>query len=261
MMLPLKPSIEVTGDDLRREGSCLARLPGVWEVFVAHLDGQTPEDFLQDCLRVRRLGHRPVPHLAARRYRSLRQLEATIQHLHGDADVREALVLAGDAEPEGALEDSLGVMDSGLLEQSGLKRIWFAGYPEGHPHIDESCLEEALKRKTDWSRFRRMPIGIVTQLTKDLEVSAAWCEKKDFAARGIAVRISRFLSARTSVLLDLARLAGMPQILRTARESQESEYVRSAWAHKEEERATPLRAAHYMALGALERMVGELLET
>lgn len=255
----LLPSLEVTGDDLREEGGSLIRLPGTWAVFVAHLGGQTVEKFVQDCLRVRRLGHQPVPHLTARRYRNLEQLTKTIRLLRDEAAVREALVLAGDSAPEGSLKDSLDVVASGVLEQSGLERVWFSGYPEGHPQIDKGRLESAWKRKIIWSQTCRIPVGVVTQLAKDPAISASWCGKQGFARQGIAARISRFLFARPEILEDLARLAGMPALLQMARESGGAPYVRGPEAAKEEAPTRLLYATHYMALGALGRTVDELV--
>lgn len=257
-MLDLSPSLEVTGDDLRREGGGLARLPGTWDVFVAHLGDQTAESFAQDCLRVRQLGHRPVPHLTARRYRNPGQLAETLRFLGDEGAAREALVLAGDAEPAGSLRDSLDVVDSGVLERSGLERVWFSGYPEGHPRISEERLAGAWSRKLEWSRSCRIPVGVVTQLAKDPETSAGWCRRQGFAGQGVVARISRFLFARPEILADLARLAGMPAFLRMVRESGGAPYVRGPGAMEGGEPAPPLCVPHYMALGALGRTLEEL---
>lgn len=259
-MSDLSPSLEVTGDDLHREGESLARLPGAWNVFVAHLGDQTTESFVQDCLRVRQFGHRPVPHLTARRYRDPGQLAETLQRLREAGAAREALVLAGDVEPAGSLKDSLDVVGSGVLEQSGLERVWFSGYPEGHPKISEDRLAGAWKKKLEWSRSCRIPIGVVTQLAKDPDTSVEWCRKQGFAGQGIEARISRFLFARPEILADLARLAGMPAFLQMVWESGGAPYVRGPGPAGGKKPAPPLCAPHYMALGALDRTVAELAE-
>ena len=260
MTFDLSPSLEVTGDDLLQEGDSLVRLPGTWKVFIAHLGGQTVGDFLQDCSRVQQLGHQPIPHLTARRYRNLKQLAETVQFLRNEVAVREVLVLAGDVEPVGLLKDSLDVLNSGILEQSRLERVWFSGYPEGHPKISESRLEEAWKRKIAWSQSRRIPIGVVTQLAKDPAIPTEWCRRQRLAERGIAARTSQFLLARTEILEDLARLAGMPALLQLIRESGGSAYVRGPTAAKEERPTMRLCGPHYMALGALGQTVAELSE-
>lgn len=259
-MLDLSPSLEVTGDDLRQEGESLARLPGTWDVFVAHLGDQAAESFVQDCLRVRQLGHRPVPHLTARRYRDPEQLAETLQLLGDEGAAREALVLAGDTEPAGSLKDSLDVVNSGVLEQSGLERVWFSGYPEGHPKISEDDLANTWKKKLEWSRSCQTPIGVVTQLAKDPEISAEWCRKQGFANQGVGVRISRFLFARREILEDLAGLAGMPVFLQMVRESGGAPYVRGPGATGGKEPAPSLCAPHYMALGTLSQTIAELIE-
>lgn len=258
-MLELSPSLEVTGDDLRQEGESLVRLPGTWDVFVAHLGDQAAESFVQDCLRVRQLGHRPVPHLTARRYRNPEQLAETLQLLSDEGAAREALILAGDVEPAGSLKDSLDVVNSGVLEQSGLERVWFSGYPEGHPKISENHLANAWKEKLEWSQSCRIPIGVVTQLAKNPETSVTWCRKQGFAGQGVGARISRFLFARPEILADLARLAGMPVFLQMVRESGGAPYVRGPGATEGKE-PPPLCASHYMALGALGQTIAELVE-
>ncbi|MCY3853289.1 MAG: hypothetical protein OXG03_06940 [Gammaproteobacteria bacterium] len=258
-MLDLSPSLEVTGDDLRQEGERLAWLPGTWDVFVAHLGDQTTESFVQDCLRVRRFGHRPVPHLTARRYRNPERLAETLQLLSNKGAAREALILAGDVEPAGSLKDSIDVVNSGVLERGGLERVWFSVYPEGHPKISEDDLASAWKKKLEWSRSCQIPIGVVTQLAKDPETSVKWCRRQGFAEQGIGARISQFLFARPETLTGLARLAGMPVFLQVVRESGGAPYVRGPGATEGKE-PPPLRAPHYMALGALGRTIAELTE-
>lgn len=259
-MLDLFPSLEVTGDDLQQEGGSLARLPGTWSVFVAHLGDQTTESFVQNCLRVRQLGHRPVPHLTARRYRNSKSLAETLQLLNDEGTVQEALILAGDVEPTGLLKDSLDVVDSGVLERSGLERVWFSGYPEGHSKISEDRLAKAWRKKLEWSQSSRLPIGVVTQLARDPETSVKWCRRQGFAEQGIEVRISRFLFARREILADLARLAEMPVFLQMVRESGDAPYVRGPDAAGERAPTRSLCAPHYMALGALDRTITELAE-
>ena len=50
--------------------------------------------------------------------------------------VHRVLLLGGD-EPKakGPFADSLEILESGLLRDSGIREIGVAGYPEGHPRI------------------------------------------------------------------------------------------------------------------------------
>ena len=255
--LEMTPSLEVTSDDLRWEGDNLARLPGSWPIFVAHLGGRAVDDFVEDCDRVRQLGHQPVPHMAARRYRDAAHLAATLMLLREEVGVREALVLAGDAEPEGTLKDSLEVMKLGVFDQVRLDRVWCAGYPEGHPQISPAELNSALRWKGQWSQVTGIPIGVVTQLAADPEVSMQWCEEQGFAEQGIAVRISRFLFADPDTLSELADLAGLPALYEKSREPGNIPFVQGP--PPVQEPATELCAPHYMALGALEQAVDRLI--
>ncbi len=45
-----------------------------------------------------------------------------------------ALVLAGDRDtPAGDLQSSLQLIDSGVLQKYGIRRVFISAYPEGHP--------------------------------------------------------------------------------------------------------------------------------
>ena len=251
-LFPL-PSLEVTATDLQQEGNCLARLSGPRQVFVAHLDGQSAEDLVRDCVRVRQLGHAPVPHVAARRYRDFNELGMTLAGLVDRAGVREVLALGGDVEPVGEIRDSLDLLDSGLLEQAPLERVWFAGYPEGHQKIDRKSLEGAWRKKRSWAEHSGICVGVVTQLAMDPAVVSAWVRAQGFEESGVAVRVSRFRWARASVLLDLARVAGLPELARLAQSAGLDGLVRGDFTGEE-------AVAHCMALGALGRLVGSLRE-
>ena len=59
---------------------------------------------IEACVRYRRAGFRPVPHLVARNIESADKLRFLLGRLAGDAEVERALVLGGDRdEPAGPL--------------------------------------------------------------------------------------------------------------------------------------------------------------
>ena len=52
------------------------------------------------------------------------------------------LVIGGDlGTPLGPYPDALSVIDSGLLPDHGVREVAIAGYPEGHPDIDDDGIK------------------------------------------------------------------------------------------------------------------------
>ena len=78
--------------------------------------------------------------------------------------VHRVLLLGGDEpKPKGPFADSLEILESGLLADSGIREIGVAGYPEGHPRI--SNLSEAFERKRRLTREQGLGMYVVTQFS------------------------------------------------------------------------------------------------
>lgn len=113
-------------------------------------------------------GFRAVPHLAARQVVDAAHLSEILCRL-GDADVREAFVIAGDlAVPAGAYEDSFALLRAMNALGHGLERVGIAGYPDGHPFLSGATLTKALSDKAPLSTY------LVSQLCFDPAVISAW---------------------------------------------------------------------------------------
>ncbi len=130
-------SVEITAHDekaLKAVESTLA--PGT-EVFIANLPDERAEVLVAAALRVRRAGLEPVPHIVARNLKSRDDLDGMLASLVRDAGVSTALILGGDRDRQaGNFENALQIIETGLLEAHGIRRIAIGCYPEGHPrHI------------------------------------------------------------------------------------------------------------------------------
>jgi methylenetetrahydrofolate reductase (NADPH) len=136
------PRDDLAGDKLR------GLFPAGTTVFVNHPGSVTHHDIVAACARLRRAGFDPVPHVAARRIASLTQARDFLRRAAGEAAVETMLLIGGDADPPvGPFADALSLLASGVVEHYGLRRIAFAGYPEGHPQISARALDSALRSK------------------------------------------------------------------------------------------------------------------
>ena len=76
------------------------------------------------------------------------------------------LLLGGDEpKPKGPFTDSLQILESGLLKDSGIKEIGVAGYPEGHPRIPAAELSAAFQKKLKMTAEQGLGMYVVTQFS------------------------------------------------------------------------------------------------
>ncbi len=112
----------------------------------------THHDIVAACVRLHRAGFVPVPHVAVRRLASFTQASDFLHRAVSQAGVERVLLIGGDDSPVGPFRASLDVLGTGVLERHGLGHVSFAGYPEGHPAIDQRTLDAALQAKVALAR-------------------------------------------------------------------------------------------------------------
>ena len=101
--------------------------------------------------QVVKLGFRPVPHMAARRYRDAGHLKGIVQGLI-DAGTDGFLLLAGDPrQPIGAFRSAMDLADTGVFDDARVKTIVFAGHPYGNPNTSRDKTASELRRKNAYA--------------------------------------------------------------------------------------------------------------
>ncbi len=168
-------SIEISPrDDFAGERLCELLAPGR-RLFVNHPGSVTHHDIVAACARLRRAGFSPVPHIAVRRLASYTQASDFLQRAAGEAELRSALIIGGDLDyPAGPFADSYDLLASGLVERHGLRKVVFAGYPEGHPRIAVRTLDKALRAKVELARTQGLDVSLVTQFGFDSGPVLRW---------------------------------------------------------------------------------------
>jgi methylenetetrahydrofolate reductase (NADPH) len=157
-------SIEVTTHSRSAVDACRDHLAPGTEVYIAFVPGETHHAVAATAARLRDAGFVPVPHVTARSLASFTQASDFLARLAGEAGVTRALVIAGDLEqPAGPYRSSLELLQTGLFQQHGIRRIGLACYPEAHRRIEAEGLERALLAKLDLVRGAGLEAWLVTQ--------------------------------------------------------------------------------------------------
>jgi methylenetetrahydrofolate reductase (NADPH) len=149
------------------------------------------------------LGHKPIPHIAARLVQGPDHM-SRIAHWLQQHDVKEVFVIAGDApEPAGPYEGALPVI-RGLLERDvGITRIGVAGYPDGNALIPPAVVVEQLHAKQALLTEAGVGGWVSTQMCFDEPLIRGWLIEQREAGITLPVRLG------VPGVVDRARLMTM----------------------------------------------------
>lgn len=211
-------SIEVLPRTAGKVDGFAELLPAQTRVFIPFLPGARFADCVPLAIRLRREGMEPVPHIAARRLSSSGELNETLDRLRIEAGVTRCLVIAGDPKTSaGPFADSLAILETGALEESGIETIFVGGQPEGIPGVSSKAVEEALIRKNEYARRSSADIRLITQFTLDLHAFTTWHKRLDDLGNRLPVHIGIAGPTSLSGLLKFAALTGASASLRAMR--------------------------------------------
>jgi methylenetetrahydrofolate reductase (NADPH) len=170
-------STEISTHDEDTLPALVATLPAGTAVYVAHTPKAALADVISTAIQLQQLGFRASPHIVARRVDSPQSLQTALQRI-SQAGIEQALLVAGDlAKPLGPYTSTLDIIDSGLLQNSSLKRLGVAGHPEGHKQVADDALLAALRYKQAFSARTGLKLHVVTQFTFDADAIIAWDER------------------------------------------------------------------------------------
>lgn len=214
-------SAEVTTPDRKSLDVAARLMPRNARVYVAALPNDAPERQLGVCREVRDLGLIPVPHIVARNIASRAALDHLLGRLADEAGVDRALVLAGDRDqPAGEYQSSLQLIESGLLEAHGIRKIAIACYPEGHPRIPSAALDDALMDKVAAARRRDLQLILISQLCFESQPIIDFLRRIRAAGVTERVRVGVAGPAKPATLIKYALICGVGSSLRVLRERQ-----------------------------------------
>lgn len=207
-------SIEVMPRTAAKIEDFNALLPKGTRVYIAHIEGTPIEDMVETAKRLHEEGFPVMPHFPARIIKDKATLEDWIRRYRDEAGVEQALLLAGGVDkPHGEFESSMQLMETGLFDQFGFKRLHVAGHPEGNKDIDADgstrLVDEALQWKQAFSERTDAEMAIATQFAFDAKPIIAWAERLQAAGITLPVHIGIAGPAKLQTLLKFAVACGV----------------------------------------------------
>ena len=185
-------SIEVTPRAIAKIENLSELIPSGTLFYIAHIEGTPIEDMVQTAKRINEQGYPTMPHFPARIIKDKDTLKDWISRYQNEANVENALLLAGGAnKPYGDYDSSMHLIESELFDLAGFKKLHIAGHPEGNKDIDPDGstinVNKALSWKNEFRNRTDADMAITTQFCFDSKTVINWAN--DIKNKGIDIPI------------------------------------------------------------------------
>ena len=197
------PSSKTKIDDFRYV------LPVGTTVNVTAIPGSDPALMMSTVEQLAAQEMNPVPHIVARGIVSNSALEKMLAS-YREVDVTEILLIAGGYKsPVGDFESVIEVLETGLFQQIGIRKIGVAGHPEGSPDIPEPELKKALKQKNQFAEETGIEMYLETQFCFDAQAILRWESEIREDGNQLPIRVGLAGPAQLKTLLHFALISGV----------------------------------------------------
>ena len=215
--------------------------------------------------RINGEGYTVMPHFPARIIKDKATLADWIARYQGEANVRQALLLAGGvAQPLGDFHSSMQLLESGLFD--GFDRLHVAGHPEGNRDIDangsDKNVMEALRWKQAFSARTDAKMALATQFCFEAKPVIKWADR--LAAEGIDLPIHIGVAgpAKLQTLIKFAIACGVGPSLKVLQKRamdvtklllpyEPNDFVAELAAHKAANPNFGIESVHFFPLGGI----------
>jgi methylenetetrahydrofolate reductase (NADPH) len=171
----------------------------------------TLDDTVAVACRLRAVGHDVTPHLAARMVRDRAHLDELLGAL-ARSGVDDVFLVGGDATPpQGPYASAGDVLPLIVGHPQRPATIGIAGYPEGHPLVDDATLARVLAEKSSVADY------VATQLCYDTNVLLRWVGSIREAGVELPVHVSMPGMVDRRRLLEISARIGVGPSLRYLR--------------------------------------------
>jgi methylenetetrahydrofolate reductase (NADPH) len=259
-------SIEVMPRTAEKVEDFTALLPAQTRVYIAHIEGTPIEEMVATAKRLNADGYKVMPHFPARIIKDKATLADWIARYQGEADVKQALLLAGGvATPHGDFSDSMQLMETGLFDAAGFERLHVAGHPEGNRDIDASGtanVDAALKWKNDFQTRTDAKMAIATQFAFEAKPIIDWANSLAEAGITLPVHIGIAGPAKLQTLIKFAIACGVGPSLKVLQKRamdvtklllpyEPTEVIRDLALHKAAHPDFNISHVHFFPLGGI----------
>jgi methylenetetrahydrofolate reductase (NADPH) len=208
-------SIETTPGSALKIPDYREHLRSGMTVSVTFLPGSDFADTVATAKRLKDEGFNPAPHIAARSIRNRAALENNLNRLQGEVGVSEVVALAGGVDtPVGDYESSMQLLETGLFDKHGIKKIGVAGHPEGSPDIPAVHIHEALQWKNAFAQRSDADFYVATQFCFEAAPIIAWEHAIRAAGNTLPIHVGVPGLATLKTLINHAKACGVGPSMR-----------------------------------------------
>ncbi len=223
-------SLEATPGQIAKNRDLGTLLPPGTSVYIPYLPGTNLADTIAAAPALIAQGFHPVPHIPARTLVSEAELDDSLGKLASDG-VDTVLLIAGDTTPPaGPFPSTLEILETGLLERHGIKRVAVAGHPEGHPNADRDELDRAMRAKSDYAQKTGIEMWLVTQFIFDTDALLGWEQSLRDKGFDLPIRVGLPGPAKLRTLLNYAMQCGVSASARMLAKRPSSMRLLGRWA-------------------------------
>jgi methylenetetrahydrofolate reductase (NADPH) len=242
-------------------------LPAGTRVYVAHIEGTPIEDMVATAKRLAAEGYNVMPHFPARIIKDQPMLEDWIARYQGEANVTQALLLAGGVDaPHGQYHSSLQLLESGLFDKAGFNRLHVAGHPEGNQDIDPDGtsvnVDAALSWKQLFSERTDAKMALATQFAFEAGPIIDWANAVKAAGVDFPIHIGIAGPAKLQTLIKFAIACGVGPSLKVLQKRamdvtklllpyEPTQVISQLAAHKAENPDFNISHVHFFPLGGI----------
>ena len=199
-------SVEVTPKAASKIENFEDYIPSGTLVYIAHIEGTPIEEMVETAKKINDQGFCAMPHFPARIIKDKNVLEDWISRYKNEANVSNALLIAGGAnKPYGEYDSSIQLIESELFDKADFNNLHIAGHPEGSMDIDPdgstTNVDQALSWKNEFSKRTDANMAITTQFSFDANSVICWANNIKEAGIDIPVHIGIAGPAKLQTLL------------------------------------------------------------
>ena len=242
-------------------------LPVSTRVYIAHIEGTPIEDMVSTAKRLNTEGYAVMPHFPARIIKDAATLGDWIARYQGEADVRQALLLAGGVStPHGDYSSSMQLLETGLFDKARFDRLHVAGHPEGNRDIDPDGstlnVDAALKWKQKFYERSDAKMALATQFAFEAGSIIDWANAVKAAGVDIPIHIGIAGPTKLQTLIKFAIACGVGASLKVLRKRasdvtklllpyEPAEIISQLAAHKDKNPDFNISNVHFFPLGGI----------
>ncbi|EPX78923.1 methylenetetrahydrofolate reductase [Litoreibacter arenae] len=258
-------SIEVMPRTAEKVEDFRELLPEGTRVYIAHIEGTPIDEMVATAGRLHRDGYKVMPHFPARIIKDRATLADWIARYQGEADVKQALLLAGGvATPHGEFDSSMQLLESGLF--GDFDRLHVAGHPEGNRDIDTDGsmknVSDALAWKQKFSETTDAKMALATQFAFEAGPIIEWANSIKAAGIDLPVHIGIAGPAKLQTLIKFAIACGVGPSLKVLQKRamdvtklllpyEPNDVIAALAAHKAANPDFNIEAVHFFPLGGI----------